>query len=74
MLEVTAGEALARIGNGESRPLLAGAAGSLVATALLSARESLYRSTADVIVDTAGRTTDEVADRVATELAQRGSA
>lgn len=64
LLEVTAGEALARIGNGETRPLLAGAGGTIAATQLLSARESLYRSSADVVVDTAGKTPEQVAEEV----------
>lgn len=63
-LEVTAAEALARIGDAATRPLLAGASGSLVATALLQAREALYRSVADRRIDTVGRTAEEVAECV----------
>jgi len=59
-LEVTAGEALARIGDAKTRPLLAGTSGALAATSLLSARETLYRSVADVTVDTVGRTPAEI--------------
>jgi shikimate kinase len=63
-LEVTAGEAIARVGDAQTRPLLAGSAGTLAATALLQARESLYRSVADVVVSTSGRTPTEVAEQV----------
>jgi shikimate kinase len=63
-LEVTAGEALARIGDAKSRPLLAGAGGALAATSLLSARETLYRSVADLTVDTVGRTPAEITEQV----------
>lgn len=67
-LRVTAGEALARIGDAETRPLLAGGGGALAATALLSARENLYRSVADITVDTVGRDPQAIADQVAAEL------
>lgn len=63
-LRVTAGEAVARIGDAESRPLLAGPAGTLAATSLLAARESLYCSVADVIIDTMGKSPEQVADEV----------
>lgn len=64
LLEVSAGEALARIGDDDTRPLLAGAGGALAATALLAARESLYRAAADIAIDTSGRTAAEVASEV----------
>lgn len=67
-LEVTAAEALARIGDAATRPLLAGASGPLVATALLQAREALYRSVADRRIDTVGRTAAEVAECVLESL------
>lgn len=63
-LEVTAGEAVARIGDASTRPLLSGPGGTLAATALLSAREGLYRSVADVTVATVGRTPDGIADEI----------
>lgn len=65
-LEVTAGEALARIGDTQSRPLLSGPSGTLAATSLLSARETLYRSVADVTIETVGRTPEDIADEVIT--------
>lgn len=67
-LSVSAAEALARIGDVSTRPLLSGAGGALAATALLAAREGLYRSVADVVVDTEGRTPDEVAEAVVAAL------
>ena len=67
-LSVTAGEALARVGEVSSRPLLA-QGGLDAARTLLAARESLYRAVADVTVDTVGRTPDQVADDVVGALA-----
>lgn len=67
-LEVTAAEALARVGDTATRPLLAGPAGALAATALLSARETLYTATADITVETVGRNASEVANTVISEL------
>ncbi|MDP2182446.1 MAG: shikimate kinase [Actinomycetota bacterium] len=63
-LVVTPGEALARIGGTESRPLLAGAGGVVAATSLLTARESLYRASADIAVDTTGKEPSTVASEV----------
>lgn len=60
-LVVNAGEALARIGGTQSRPLLAGAGGVVAATALLQARESLYRAAADIVIDTGAMSAREVA-------------
>jgi len=60
-LKVTAGEALARIGDTTGRPLLErGDAASMAAT-LLAARETLYCALADAVIDTAGMTPEEVA-------------
>lgn len=63
-LKVTAAEALARVGDAATRPLLAGPGGQLAATSLLQAREGLYSSTADAAVDTVGRTPEAIADEV----------
>lgn len=63
-LRVTAGEAIARIGDAQSRPLLSGPSGTLAATSLLAARESLYCSVADVVVDTVGKSPEQVATEV----------
>jgi len=70
-LVVSMGEALARIGDASTRPLLAGGGGTLAATALLEARETLYRSVADVTVDTAGRDAANVADAICEALKGR---
>jgi len=72
-LEVTAGEALARVGGADTRPLLAGGGGAMAAS-LLRAREALYRAAADVTVDTVGRDARSVADRVMQSLRERPSA
>lgn len=64
-LRVSAGETLARLGDDDTRPLLAGPGGLIAATALLDARESLYEAVADIAVETIGRTPDEVASTVA---------
>jgi shikimate kinase len=62
-LTVSAEEALARVGGGDTRPLLAGG-GAVVAQRLLEARESLYRAVADVTVPTIGRSPEDVAEDV----------
>ena len=72
-LEVSAGEALARIGDVSSRPLLAGGGGSLAATSLLAARESLYRSVADLVIDTEGHSPTEVAEMVSARYSGDGA-
>jgi shikimate kinase len=69
-LEVSAEEAIARVGNGHSRPLLSGPGGALAATSLLEARAALYRSVADGVVDTVGLSTEQVADQVIAEVAR----
>lgn len=69
-LQVGAGEALARIGDVEGRPLLASGAPSAAAT-LLKAREGLYSAVADVTLDTSGRTPESLARSVAVELGLR---
>lgn len=63
-LRVSAGETLARVGADETRPLLSGPGGELAATRLLEARESLYVAVADDVVDTVGRSPEQVADDV----------
>lgn len=69
-LRVSAGETLARVGDDGTRPLLSGGGGLLAATALLEARETLYTAVADATIDTAGRTAEEVADRVEAQIRQ----
>lgn len=65
-LEVSAEEAVARIGDPHGRPLLA--ADATPARELLAARDSLYRAVADAVVDTAGRTPEQVAEDVVAAL------
>lgn len=67
-LEVTAAEAVARVGDTATRPLLTGPGGALAATSLLSAREALYTASADITVETVGRSASEVASTVITEM------
>lgn len=70
-LRVTPGEALARIGTGRSRPLLADG-GVMMAGQLLQARESLYESTADITVNTVGKSREQVAGEAAEALEMDG--
>jgi shikimate kinase len=67
-LQVSAEEALSRIGNTADRPLLSGA-GPGAAAELLRSREALYEATADVTVATGHRTPEQVADEVVARLA-----
>jgi shikimate kinase len=58
----------ARVGDGSTRPLLAGDPGGALSR-LASAREAAYEAAADVIVES-DVSVDEVADRVLAEFAQ----
>ena len=62
-LGVSADVTLARVADG-NRPLLSGPGGLIAATALLSARESLYAAVADYTFDTVGKTSAQVAEAV----------
>jgi shikimate kinase len=66
-LRVSAEEALARVGGGDSRPLLAGG-GAAVAQRLLEAREAVYAAVADVVIETTGRGPEDVAEDVVEAL------
>lgn len=70
-LEVTAGEALARIGDVTGRPLLA-SGGPAAASTILSAREGLYHAAADVVVDTTGKSAEQVTTETAARLRAGG--
>ena len=70
-LRVTAGEALARIGNTVGRPLLATGDPQSAAT-LLRARTGLYRAVADITVDTEGHAPAELASMISRELSLEG--
>ncbi|MDO9556778.1 MAG: 3-dehydroquinate synthase [Coriobacteriia bacterium] len=62
-LAVSPEEAVARIGDTSGRPLLAGDSLKM-AGSILDARLSLYRATAHHVVDTTGRSADEVAEEI----------
>jgi shikimate kinase len=62
-LQVTPEEAMARIGDVDSRPLLAGGGGR-VAASLLEARRSTYESVADITVDTVGATPEAIVESI----------
>lgn len=63
-LKVSVGEALARIGDTSSRPLLAGQDTAAAAAVLLSGRERLYAAAADLVVDTEGLNAEAVVARI----------
>lgn len=67
-LRVSAGEALARIGDTTTRPLLAGPGAGIAATALMQARESLYVAAADIVIDTESKDKAAVVDEVLAAL------
>jgi len=63
-------DALARrVGDGRARPLLAGGATDATLARLAELRAPAYEAAADVVVDTDGRTVDEVVDAVDREVA-----
>jgi len=70
-LAVSAEEALARIGDTTGRPLLAGDAARM-APKILDARLGLYRSVAEITVDTSGLSVDEVLAEVVEVLSADG--
>jgi shikimate kinase len=72
-LKVSAGEMLARVGDDGTRPLLSGPGGVIAATRLLEARESLYSATADITIDTVGRSAANVAADVVAAVRERGA-
>jgi shikimate kinase len=73
-LVVDAGEALARIGDTHTRPLLSGSGGTVAATALLAARKALYAAVADITVDTHSKRPDDVVAEVLAALRGQGVA
>ena len=66
-LRVGLTDAVKRVGLGTSRPLLLGNVRSRI-KALLDERTPIYESVATVVVDTDGRTPEEVADEVSAAL------
>jgi shikimate kinase len=67
-LRASAPELIARLGNGEGRPLLAGDPKTVVPR-LLAERAPAYETAADLVVDTDGRNPDEIAADIAERLA-----
>jgi shikimate kinase len=67
-LRVGLADAAQRVGLGTSRPLLLGNVRSQMKQ-LLDARAPIYEAVATLVVDTDGRTPDEVADAVLAGLA-----
>ena len=70
-LEVSAAETLARIGDAQTRPLLA-EGGLQAATTLLNARQRLYEAVADVTIDTTAGDRAFVVERVCEAIEQAG--
>jgi shikimate kinase len=68
-LRVGLSDAVKRVGLGSARPLLLGNVRGRV-KALLDERTPVYESVATVVVDTDGRTPDEVADEVARAIGE----
>ncbi|MDI7253391.1 MAG: shikimate kinase, partial [Actinomycetota bacterium] len=56
---------LRRVGGGEGRPLLAGGRVAERVEELLSRREEAYRQAAHYVVDTDGRSVEEVVEEIA---------
>lgn len=71
-LRVGLSEAVKRVGLGTSRPLLLGNVRGRI-KALLDERTPIYESVADLVVDTDGRSAEEVADEIAGALAGSAS-
>jgi shikimate kinase len=67
-LRASADELVARLGAGQGRPLLAGDPARAVPL-LLAERAAAYEAAADLVVDTDGRTPEDVAAEIAERLA-----
>jgi shikimate kinase len=67
-LRTSADEIIARLGNGEGRPLLQGDPAQSVPK-LLTERAPAYETAADLTIDTDGRSPDELAAEIAERLA-----
>lgn len=72
-LTAPVGVLAARVADDESRPLLAGGDPAAELARLADLREPAYRSVADVVIDTGGRSPDEVAE-VVIEALERSEA
>jgi shikimate kinase len=73
-LRTTAAEALARIRDTSSRPLLDGPHAQRNAADLLSTRSALYAETADIEIDTVGQTPVFLAEQIAGLVSEREAA
>lgn len=73
-LRASVAEQLRRVGRDRNRPLLAGADPEERLSGLLRQRDPLYRSIADLIIDTDGSYPRAVAERILRELNRRSSA
>ena len=71
-LQTTAEEAVLRIGDRSSRPLLGGVDPAGEASRLLEERSALYEQAADIRMDTVGRTQSAIAASIVAVLAERG--
>jgi len=69
-LDVSLSEAAKRVGLGTSRPLLLGNVRTQLKQ-LMDARRPLYAEVATFVVDTDGRTPEEIADEIATKVEPR---
>lgn len=67
-LRVGAAEALDRIGDTSSRPLLAGPGAASAAASLLAERESVYAALAQISIDTQAQSVDQVTEMISTAL------
>jgi shikimate kinase len=71
-LRVGLADAVQRVGLGSARPLLLGNVRGRI-KALLDERTPVYESVATLVVDTDGRTAEDVAEEIATALAGTGA-
>lgn len=71
-LNVDVKQALARIDDVSTRPLLAKAGSNDVVFALMQSRMALYEATADVAVGTSQRTAEEVTDKLVERVREAG--
>jgi shikimate kinase len=69
LLKVSPEDVANRAGTDGARPLLQGELDSI--EALLKQRETAYREAADLVVETSGRTADEVAEAIAADFESR---
>ena len=72
-LRTTAAEAVSRISDLGSRPLLSGENPVEAAEKLLAERTALYEGVADIVIDTVGMTPSAVVDAIAVALSERSA-